>query len=123
MTRLLGSLVLVFAVAVLSPVARAEQAGGAAKPKTIEVAGTVSAVATDSLTIKGKGTETWTFTIDKDTTVTVKGATQKNLDLKVAGKDPKLTDFVKVGNYVTVSYHDEGAAKHASSIRVTAAIK
>jgi hypothetical protein len=122
MTRLIGRLVLVFAVAALPWVARAEQAGGAAQSKTIDVAGTVSAVATDSLTVKGKS-ETWTFTIDKDTAVTVKGATQKNLELKAAGKASKLTDFVKVGNYVTVSYHDKGATKHAATIRVTAAVK
>jgi hypothetical protein len=104
-------------------VARAEQGAGTAQAKTIEVAGTVTAVAADSLTVKGKPEAAWTFTIDKDTTVTVKGATNKNLELKAAGKAPKLTDYVKVGNYVTVSYHEKGAIKHATAIRVTAAIK
>ena len=122
MTRLIGSLVLVFAVAALPLVARAEQGGGAAQSKTIEVAGTVSAVTSDSLTVKGK-TDTWTFTIDKDTTVTAKGGTHKTLELKASGKDPKLTDYVKNGDYVTVGYHEKGATKHAASIRVTASIK
>ena len=122
MTRLFGSLVLVFALAAVTTGARAEQDNAKAQPKTIEVAGTVSAVGPDSLSVKGKP-DTWTFTIDKDTTVTVKGATQKNLDLKAAGKSPKLADFVKVGDYVTVGYHEKGTTKHAASIRVTASIK
>ena len=123
MTRLIGSLALVFAFATFSVVARAEQGGGTAQAKTIEVAGTVSAVAPDSLTVKGKGTETWTFTIDKETTVSAKGGTTKTLELKAEGKAPKLPDFVKVGDYVTVGYHLKGATKHAASIRVTASIK
>ena len=122
MTRLLGSLILAFAFAALPVVAQADQGSGTAKAKTIDVAGTVTAVTTDSLTVKGK-TETWTFSIDKDTQVVVKGATHKTLELKAEGKAPKLTDFVKVADYVTVNYHDQGAKKHAATIRVTASIK
>ena len=123
MTRLIGSLVVAFVLAVLPMVARAEQGAGTAPAKKIDVAGTVSAVAPDSLTIKGKGTETWTFAIDKETTVTAKGGTTKTLELKAEGKAPKLPDFVKVGDYVTVGYHEKGATKHAASIRVTASVK
>jgi hypothetical protein len=90
------------------------------KSKTIDAMGTVSAVALDSLTVKGKAAE-WTFTVDKETTVVVKGATRKNLELKAEGKSPRLTDFVKVKDEVTVSYHDLGATKHADTIRVTRA--
>ena len=122
MTRVIGSLALVFALAALSVAARAEQGAGTAQVKTIDVAGTVTAVAADSLTVKGK-TETWTFTVDKDTTVTAKGATHKSLELKAEGKAQKLTEFVKVGDTVTVGYHDQGAKKHAATIRVTAAAK
>ena len=120
MTRLAGTLILAFGLAASSMVARAEQ--GAAQKKTIEVAGTVSAIATESITVKGKP-ETLTFTVDKETTVTAKGATHKTLELKAEGKNPKLTDFVKVGDQVTISYHDLGKTKHAASIRVTASIK
>jgi len=119
MTRLVG--ILVVAVALALPLAvRAEQ--DAAKAKTINAMGTVSAVTVDSLTVKGK-TDTWTFTIDKDTTVTAKGATHKTLELKAEGKANKLTEFVKVGDSVTVGYHDMGAKKHAATIRVTASVK
>ena len=88
------------------------------KSKTIDANGTVTAVALDSLTVKGKTGE-MTFTVDKETTVVVKGATRKNLELKAEGKNPRLTDFVKVKDEVVVNYHDLGATKHAATIRVT----
>ena len=124
MTRLIGSLAVALALVALPIAVRAEQAAAAAqaKPKTLNAMGTVTAVAMDSLTVKNK-TESWTFTIDKDTTVNAKGATHKTLELKKEGKAAKLTEFVKVGDAVTVSYHDLGATKHASLIRVTASIK
>jgi len=121
MTRVIGSLVLAVALVALPVALRAEQA---AKPaaKTLSAVGTVSAVAIDSLTVKGK-TDTWTFTIDKTTIVTAKGATHKSLELAKDGKAQKLTEFVKVGDSVTVGYHDLGATKHAATIRVTAPAK
>lgn len=124
MTRLIGSLAVALALVALPMAARADQSASAppAKPKTLNAMGTVSAVAMDSLTVKSK-TESWTFTIDKDTSVNAKGATHKTLELKKEGKAAKLTEFVKVGDSVTVSYHDLGATKHASLIRVTASIK
>src|SRR5688572_14604660 len=101
MTRSIGSLVIAFAIALLPMAIRADQGSSTAqsKAKTIDAQGAVTAVATDSLTVKGK-TDTWTFTVDKDTIVTVKGATHKNLELKAAGKASKLTEFVKVGDTV-----------------------
>jgi hypothetical protein len=121
MKRVFGVFVASLAILAL-PVLSA--AGQAQKPpaKTLTAAGTVSKVAPDSLTVKGK-TEEWTFTIDKETSVTAKGATTKTLELKAEGKGTKLTDFVKVGDAVTVNYHDVGAAKHASNVRVTGAVK
>jgi len=122
MTRLIGSLAVAFALVALTVAVRAEQ-GAAAKtqPKSLNAMGTVTAVAMDSLTVKGK-TDSWTFTVDKDTSVNAKGATHKSLELKKEGKASKLTEFVKVGDAVTVSYHDLGATKHASLIRVTASV-
>ena len=64
-----------------------------------------------------------TFDIDKDTVVTAKGATHKSLALKVDGKASVLTEFVKVGDTVSVGYHDMAGAKHAATINVTAAAK
>jgi hypothetical protein len=91
-------------------------AQGAAK--TMNATGTVSSVAPDTITVKGK-TDSWTFMIDKDTSVTAKGATHKSLALKADGKATVLTDFVKMGDTVTVAYHDMGTMKHAARINVT----
>ena len=51
-----------------------------------------------------------------------KGATTKSLELKAGGKSAKLTDFVKVGDSVTVTYKD-GTTKVATNIRVTTPAK
>jgi hypothetical protein len=122
MTRLLGGLVIAVALIALPLAVRAEQGGAKPSAKVINVTGAVTAVTIDSLTVKGK-TDTWTFTIDKTTVVTAKGATHKNMELKAEGKTGKLTDFVKVGDTVNVGYHDMGATKHAATIRVTASPK
>ena len=122
MTRLVGSLVVAFALVALPLAVQADQGGAKPQAKTINAEGAVSAVTIDSLTVKGK-TGTWTFTIDKQTEVRAKGATHKSLELKAEGRANKLTEFVKVGDTVTVSYHDLGATKHAALIRVTAPAK
>ena len=118
MNRLIGTLAIACAIALLPMAVQADQA----KPKAIDAQGAVTAVAPDSLTVKGK-TDTWTFTVDKETIVTVKGATHKNLELKREGKASKLPEFVKVGDTVIVGYHETGATKHAATIRVTASPK
>jgi len=88
--------------------------------KAMTVAGDVTAVAPDSLSVKGKTAE-WTFVIDKDTTVLAKGATHKSLALKAEGKASTLTEFVGKGDAVSVTYKEMAGAKHATTIRVTAA--
>ena len=117
MTRIIGGLVLAVALVALPVGLQAEQGGAKPQAKIVNAEGTVSTVTIDSLTVKGK-TGTWTFTIDKTTEVRAKGATHKTLELKAEGKAGKLTDFVKVGDNVTVGYHDLGATKHAATIRV-----
>lgn len=118
MKRVLNVFVASLAILALPAITLADQA----EKKTLTAMGTVTEVATDSITVKGK-TETWTFTIDKETSVTAKGATTKTLELKREGKGTKLTDFVKAGDAVTISYHEVGAAKHASNVRVTTSVK
>ena len=96
----------------------------AAKPaadKTLSASGAVSSVTGDSLTVKGKAGE-WTFAIDKDTHVNATGASRKTAALKSDGKPPVLTEYVKVGDAVTVKYHEKGTAKVASDIRVQASL-
>jgi hypothetical protein len=118
MKRVFYVFVASLAILALPAITLADQA----EKKVTTVMGTVTEVAPDSLTVKGK-TESWKFTIDKETSVTAKGATTKTLELKREGKGTKLTDFVKAGDQVTVGYHEVGAAKHASNIRVTAQVK
>lgn len=114
--------VLVSALAILAmpAVSFAIQGTEKSKPKSLTASGETTVVATDSLTVKGKTAE-WKFTIDKNTVVTGGGATHKNLALKAEGKAPMLTEFVKVGDEVTVTYVDKGADKLAENIRVNRA--
>jgi hypothetical protein len=125
MKRILVVLAGVLAIGALPAVAYAQSAAQA-KPadtqKTLTAVGAVTKVANDSLTIKVKTAE-MTFTIDKETTVIAKGATTKSLALKAEGKSTTLMNFVKVGDSVTVSYHDLGATKHAANIRVDTQVK
>lgn len=99
------------------------QAPPAAKPagKTVTATGTVSAVTADSVTVKGKDAE-WTFAVDKDTKVTVAGASKKTAALKDAKKPSQITEFVKTGDTVTVQYYD-GATKRAAEVLVRSSVK
>jgi hypothetical protein len=116
MTRFIGVLTAATVALALSGVANAQA------PKTMNATGTVSAVSPASITVKGKtAAESWTFVIDKDTSVTAKGATHKSLALKAENKATTLVDFVKAGDTVAVSYHEMGTMKHAASINVTVA--
>jgi len=90
-----------------------------AKPaadKTLSADGVVSAVSADSLTVKGKQAQ-WTFAVDKDTRVSGSGASRKTAALKNDKKPALITEYVKVGDTVTVKYHD-GATKHAADVLV-----
>jgi hypothetical protein len=113
--------VLMLAVALMVAAAPAfAQDKKAAAPKTLTANGTVSAVAADSLTVKGKDAE-WTFAVDGKTTVQAKGASHKTAAAKADAKPTPITDFVKAGDKVVVKYHDMGATKHAASVTVTGA--
>ena len=127
MKRVISVFVASLAIVALPAIAFAGQATAGqaqAKPpsKTLVASGRVEKLAPDSITVKGK-TESMTFVVDKETSVTAKGATHKTLELKAEGKGTKLTDFVKNGDQVTVSYHDMGSMKHAAQIRVTGSVK
>ncbi len=84
-------------------------------------AGKVTAVSATSLTIAGTAsggaTFTQTFTIDPKTSVTGRGA-----GTAAAAKGGRIaaTDVIGMGDTVSVSFREEGAMLHASSVRVTA---
>ena len=92
----------------------------AAPAKVLAAAGAVTAVSADSVTVKGKDAE-WTFAVDAKTTVSAPGASHKTAAAKADSKPTPITDFVKVGDHVSVKYHDMGATKHAASVTVTTA--
>ena len=117
--------VLMMAVALMVAAAPAfaqdKKPAAAPAEKTLSAAGAVTAVTADSLSVKGKTAE-WTFAVDGKTQVTASGATHKTAAAKADNKPTPITDFVHVGDQVSVKYHD-GATKHASSVRVTTAAK
>ena len=106
---------LVVALLVAAPVFA--QSKAAAPGKTLTAAGKVSAVSANSVTVKGKDAE-WTFAVDKSTVVTAKGGSHKVAAMKADKQPIVITEFVVVGDDVSVKYHDMGATKHAASVRV-----
>jgi Domain of unknown function (DUF5666) len=98
------------AVAVLATVAHAQP--------TLTARGTVSAIAGDTVTV-ATADKPMTFTVDAKTVVTAEGAGTASRAAEAAGKGgPKLSELLKVGEPVEVSYHDIGGGKlHAASFR------
>ena len=93
----------------------------AAAAETTKVSsGVVKAIGADSITISGSigggGTFLQTFTIDPTTKVMAKGA--GTAAASRGGRAP-FVDMVKNGDTVSVAYHEQGDALHASSVRVT----
>src|SRR5436190_17902716 len=111
-------------VLMLTAPAFAQAKGGdkAAASKTLTAAGKVSAVTADSVTVKGKDGE-WKFDVDKGTTVVAKGASHKMAALGADKKPSTVTEYVSVGDDVSVKYHDMGASKHAATVTVRTAAK
>lgn len=102
--------------------AQAKAADKAAAGKTLTATGKVSAVTSDSVTVKVKDAE-WKFDVDKATTVVAKGGSTKMAAIKKDKKPAVVTEFVSVGDDVTVKYHDMGASKHAATVTVRAAAR
>lgn len=96
-------------------------AGGATEARAETASGTVQSISGSSLSITGSaaggGTFTQTFSIDSSTKVVAEGA-----GTAAAGKGGKvsISDFVGVGDQVTVTYRTAGATLHANEVRVRA---
>ena len=79
--------------------------------------GTVTAMAADSITVKA-GEREMKFSVDGKTTVVATGGGTATRKAEAAGTPgPKLSDLVKVGDAVEISYHEMGATLHAASVR------
>jgi hypothetical protein len=126
MRRVFGVFVGALLLSALPAFAQADKpAAKADKPaktssKTMTANGTVSAVSADSLTVKEK-TGDVTFAVDSTTKVEAKGASHKTAAMKDDKKTTQVTDFVHVGDTVSVRYHDMGDKKHAATVTVRSA--
>jgi Domain of unknown function (DUF5666) len=87
-------------------------------PKAQTASGTVSAVSGNSLTVKGASGDS-TFTVDDKTTVVGTGIGTASRKVMAEGGKPTLSEFVKEGDTVSVTYKEAGGAKLASVIRIT----
>lgn len=86
---------------------------------TKTVKGSVTAVGADSITVKVGGKD-MTFGVDATTRVVTPGGSTKARAAKEEGKaGPVLIDVVKVGQAVSVDYHEQGM--HAAAVRTIAA--
>ena len=82
--------------------------------------GAVTAMAADSVSVKVQGVD-MKFSVDSKTMVEARGAGTKSKAAQQAGMaGPKLSEVVKVGDNVEVSYHDMGGTLHAAKIRAVA---
>jgi hypothetical protein len=82
--------------------------------------GTVTAMAADSVNVKVQGVD-MKFGVDGKTTVEARGAGTKSRAAQRAGAPgPKLSEVVKVGDNVEVTYHDMSGTLHAAKIRAVA---
>jgi hypothetical protein len=79
--------------------------------------GTVTNIAGSSMTVKIAGQD-MKFYVDNKTRVEVRGGSTKTREAAAAGKPgPALTDVMRVGQAVSVTYQDMGDSHHASLIR------
>lgn len=104
---------LLAAVLGFAPIAVAQPAG----TKTLKANGRVTAVTSDSMTMRAKSS-TMVFVIDGTTKVTGKGVGTKTRALKSAGKPVVITELVEEFDSVTVKYHDLGGKLHAREVDI-----
>ena len=97
--------------------AASAQTNGKAGSKVQLMTGVVKAVSASSLTLERDGNEI-RFGIDRSTRVFAKGRGSAFNDLVYRPGGRRLTDFVKTGDQVTVSYRQSGIAMIAVEVRI-----
>src|SRR6476646_3455125 len=113
MKRLIAMLGCAVLLAAVPPAAMAQG--------TKTVKGSVTTVGADSITLKVGGKD-MTFAVDAKTHVIAPGGSTKTREAKAEGKaGPMLTEVVKTGQAVEVSYHEKGM--HAATIKAIADAK
>src|SRR5687767_12782383 len=95
----------------------------AAEAQSKEIRGSTVAVSDSSLTVKA-GEQTLSFVISKDTLVEAKGASTRTRRAEGIGTSPgiKVTDYVKPGDPVLVSYRAADGKNLALSVRPISAV-
>ena len=94
-----------------------------AAAQTKEIRGSAVAVSDSSLTVKA-GEQTLSFAINRDTLVEAKGASTRTRQAEAVGKSPaiKVTDYVKAGDPVLVSYRQADGRNLALTVRPISAV-
>ena len=116
MKRIARALSFLVLVALASP----PMASAADKPKNqLLPNGLVKSVSAASLTVTADGKDA-TFAVDGKTKVHGKGVGTKS---KAKGGKPTISDLLKEGDRVTVTYQHMGAMMHAVGIEVTTAAR
>ena len=87
-----------------------------------KTSGTVSALTGDTMTIKAADGEK-KFVVDAKTVLVASGAGTADRRAEAAGKPgPRLSDFVKTGDNVEVTYREVSGTMHATNIRRVASL-
>jgi hypothetical protein len=98
--------------------AAAVPAATAQGSKTVK--GSITSAAANAVTVK-VGDKDMTFNVDAKTKVIMTGGSTKERQAQAAGKSgPTLTDVLKTGQAVEVSYQEQGM--HAATIRTIASV-
>jgi co-chaperonin GroES (HSP10) len=92
-------------------------AAAAVAQETKSARGTVTAVGSNSISVKA-GERELTFAVDGKTVLIASGAGTASRQAAATGKPgPKLSEFIKSGDAVEVNYVESGGAMRASEIR------
>jgi hypothetical protein len=89
-----------------------------AKLAAKEAKGKVKSVAAASITITDDASKDWTFIVDKDTSVTAKGASHKMREAEGANKSTQITDFVMEKQSVSLKYEEKDGKLYAREVKV-----
>lgn len=94
-----------------------------AEAQNKEIRGIAVAVSDSSLTLKA-GEQTLSFVIERGTLVEAKGASTRTRQAEGVGKSPeiKVTDYVKAGDPVLVSYRQADGKNVALTVRPISAV-
>jgi hypothetical protein len=112
---------LTVAVGVAIGVSASAQTNNQPRSGVQSTSGVVKTVSASSLTVQ-RGDNEITFGVDASTRIVAAGRGAKtgprDLVLRIPPPTPKITDFVKAGDQVTVKYRQSGNAMIAAEVRV-----